>query len=322
VPEPFPESSTVTAVVLNYDGRELLDGILASLFAQRCEPTEIVVVDNGSNDDSRAYLSRQWPTVRVLALTENVGVAGGLNAGLAAARSEFVCLLNNDMELDPDFLGELVAALRSYPAAGSAAPKLLSFHERDVLDGAGDTFHWAGVGWRRGHGEHDVGQYERPQPIFGACAGAALYRRAALDVVGPLDEDFFAFNEDVDWSFRAQLAGFQCRYVPSAIAYHLGSATLGAGQTDFTRYQIWRNGIWLVLKDYPLGLLLMHLPRLLLRQAEILVLAMRERKLALLWGAWRDAARGVPATLRKRSLVQRTRSVTAAQLTAAVREGR
>ena len=243
------------AIVLTYNGRHLLEVLLPSLEAQSYRDFRTLVVDNGSTDDTSEWLSATWPQVDVLALPVNIGVTAALNAGLRAASYEFVALLNNDMELDRDFLAELLAALVDHPEAGSAAPKLLAFHDRGVIDGAGDTFHWAGAGWRRGHGERDVGQYERPQPIFGACGGATVYRRAALDAVGLLDEDFFAFYEDVDSSFRAQLAGYGCRYVPSAVAYHIGSATIGKGETDFTRYHIWRNGIWVVLKDYPLALL-------------------------------------------------------------------
>jgi GT2 family glycosyltransferase len=312
----------LTAVVLTYNGRHLLEVLLPSLAAQSYRDFSIVVVDNGSSDDTLAWLGASWPEVDVVALPANIGVTAALNAGLRAVSSDFVCLLNNDMDLHPECLGELVGALREHTTAGSASPKLLSHHDRRLIDGAGDTFYWAGVGWRRGHGERDVGQYERAEPIFGACAGAAVYRRAALELVGPLDEDFFAFCEDVDWSFRAQLAGFSCRYVPSAVAYHVGSATLGKGQTDFTRYHIWRNGIWLVLKDYPLPMLLLHGPRLLFRQVENIGVAIRERKLRLLWRVWRDAARGLPGTLRKRRQVQRTRRVSLRALEYMVREAR
>jgi len=311
----------LTAVVLTYDGRDLLDVLLRSLAAQRYRDFRTLVVDNGSTDGTSEWLSATWPQVDVLALPVNVGVTAALNAGLRAASAEFIALLNNDIELDPDFLAELLAALGAHPEAGSAAPKLLAFHDRGIIDGAGDTFHWAGAGWRRGHGERDIGQYEQSQPIFGACGGATVYRRTALDAVGLLDEDFFAFYEDVDWSFRAQLAGFGCRYVPSAVAYHVGSATIGKGDTDFTRYHIWRNGIWVVLKDYPLPLLALHLPRVAARQLENVWVAVRERKLGLLWRVWRDAMHGLPSTMRKRAAIQRTRRVSLSRLTSIVREG-
>lgn len=312
----------LTVAVVTYNGRELLETALSSLAAQSFRDFRVLVVDNASTDGTPAWLERNWPQAQVIVHADNQGVTAALNAGLRASETGLTMLLNNDMELHPDCLGELVRTLREYPQAGSATPKLLSFQDRQVLDGAGDTFNWAGVGWRRGHGERDVGQYDRPQAIFGACGGAAMYTREALRAVGLLDEDFFAFYEDVDWAFRAQLAGFECRYVPSAIAYHVGSATLGRGYTDFTRYHIWRNGIWVVLKDYPLPLLCWALPRVVARQAENLWVAVRERKLGLWWRVWRDVARALPVTMRKRGAVQRTRRVRLARLAAAVKEGR
>jgi GT2 family glycosyltransferase len=312
----------LTVAVATYNGRELLQTALGSLAAQRFRDFSVVVVDDASSDGTPEWLAESWPDVQVIVHPVNRGVTAALNTGLRASASELTMLLNNDMELHPDCLGELVAALRENPGAGSAAPKQLSFHERDVLDGAGDVFNWAGLGWRRGHGERDSGQYERPQAIFGACGGAAVYRRAALEVVGLLDEDFFAFYEDVDWSFRAQLAGFGCRYVPSAVAYHMGSATLGKGETDFTRYHTWRNSIWLVLKGYPVPLLVWHLPRLFAHQLRLLALAAREHKLGLLARAWRGALAALPAVLRKRAAVQRTRRVSVPRMQAIVREQR
>jgi GT2 family glycosyltransferase len=309
----------VTAVVLNYDGRRLLETILPSLASQDLAGMRVVVVDNGSSDDSVAWLAREWPSVEVVHLPENVGVTRALNVCLSAAgQSEFVALLNNDLELAPQFMSELVRALRAHPEAGSAGGKLLDFHEREVIDGAGDTLSWRGNGHRRGHGERDRGQFEQPQAILGACGGAVVYRRSAVREVGPFDEDFYAFFEDVDWSLRAQVAGFQCRYVPSAVVYHMGSATIGRGLTDFTRYHLWRNGIWLVLKSLPLSVIARHAHQLILGQAINLVVAVRDRKLRIWLRAQRDAWRAVPALARKRAAVQRTRRLTARELEARI----
>jgi len=317
VPEPL-----VTIAVATYNGRDLLATTLSSLAAQTFRDFRVVVVDDASTDGTAEWLAKEWPEVDLIVHAVNRGVTAALNSGLEASRSEFVLLLNNDVELDSHCLDELIGALKEHPEAGSAAPKLLSAADRRRLDGAGDVFNWGGTGWRRGHGELDQGQYDKPESIFGACGGAAVYRRTAVDTVGLLDQDFYAFYEDVDWSFRAQLAGFACRYVPTAIAYHVGSATLGKGETDFTRYHTWRNGIWLVLKDYPVATLFWQTPRLAAAQLEHLVIAVRERKLGLLWRVWRDAARGLPRTMRKRILVQRLRRVTLRQLAAIVQHGR
>lgn len=314
----MPAEPALTVSILSYDGRELLEVVLPSLAAQRFTDFRAVVVDNGSSDDTVDWLREHWPDVEVVALPENVGVTAALNVCVDAGTSEFVALLNNDLELHPDCLGELLAALREHPRAGSAGAKLLDFHDRGVIDGAGDTFSWHGLPARRGRGERDSGQYDEPRRVFGACGAVAVYRRAALTSVGRFDESFFAFYEDSDWSFRAQLLGYDCLYVPSAVAYHMGSVTVGAAATDFSRYHLWRNGIWLVAKNYPARALVLQAPRLALAQISHLRDALRERRLGIWRRATADAIRGMPDVLRRRRAVQRSRTRSMRELDAIV----
>jgi len=303
-----------TLVVLNYDGRALLDACLPSVLAQRFADFEVVVVDNGSRDGSIEHIRARWPQVRVVALAENVGVTAALNAMVATARGEFVALLNNDVELEPEWLALVVEALRANPQAAAAAGKLLNFHRRSQIDGAGDILYRGGAATRRGHGEFDRGQYDTPEAMFGVCAGAAMYRRSAFERVGPFDERFFAFYEDVDWNFRAQLAGLTSRYVPSAVAFHMGGATLGQGMTDFARYQVTRNLIWMVAKDFPMRTLFRHAPGIVYVQAAQFAGALQARQVGAWAHAVRDALHALPAVLRDRRAVQATRAVAAAQL--------
>lgn len=308
----------LTVAVLSYDGRRLLEVILPSLARQSFRDFEVVVVDNGSRDDSVRWLREHWPEVEIVSLPENIGVTAALNVCARSGRGEVVGLFNNDLELDPECLRELVGALEAHPEAGWAGAKLRDFQQREVLDGAGDIFTWAATGGRRGHGERDRGQYDEPRAIFGACGGAAVYRRSALERVGGFDEDFFAFYEDVDWNLRAQLAGFSCRYVPSAVVYHMGSATIGRGLSDFTRYHLWRNALWIIAKDLPAGALLRHAPQLVLGQILNLAVAVRDRKLGIWARVWRDALRGLPGALRKRREVQSRRTIGLSRLDAVV----
>jgi GT2 family glycosyltransferase len=308
-PELIGTVENVTAAVLNYNGRNLLEVILPSLARQTLQTLEVVVVDNGSTDDSVKWLRSNWPSVEVISLLKNVGVTAALNVCLQAGSSEYVALLNNDMELDPDCLGELARALTEHPDAGVAAAKLIDFYSREIIDGAGDVYEWSGEANRRGQSLRDTGQYDEPQAVFGACGGAALYRRSALQTVGGFDEQLFAIYEDVDWSFRAQLLGYSCRYVPSAVAYHMGSATLGRGLSDFALYQNWRNGIWVLVKNYPFAALLRYSHRFLFSQAHNLVWSIQTGRVRIFLRVWRDALRGMPAVLRKRYRVQRSRTV-------------
>jgi GT2 family glycosyltransferase len=307
-------SAILTVAIPTYNGRALLEVVLPSRAGPRVADFDVVVVDDGSTDGTAAWLAAQWPDVQVV-VQENQGVTAALNACLrAGADTELVGLFNSDVELDPDCLGELVGALREHPEAGSASPKLLDFDRRDTIDGAGDVLRWAGHGHRRGHGERDRGQYDRPQAIFGPCAGAAVYRRSAIEVVGDFDADFHAFFEDVDWALRAQLAGLQCRYVPTAVVFHMGSATLGAGLTDFTRYQLWRNGVWLFAKGMPASLLARHAHQLAAGQLVNLAVAVRDRKLGIWLRAWRDALAGLPRMVARRRRIQRARRVSPREL--------
>lgn len=312
---PAADDPAVVVAVATFNGRHLLEVFLPSVAAQTFRDLRVVVVDDASTDDTVAWMAREWPEAEVVVQPRNGGVTAAFNACVAAARdAEFVALFNNDMELEPRCVEALVEALRAVPEVGSAAAKLVNFHDRTMLDGAGDLLDWCGTGWRRGHGQPDRGQYDDPGPVFGACAGAALYRRSAFEVVGGFDERFFAFCEDVDWSLRAQLAGLPCRYVPTAVAYHMGSATLGAGMTDFTRYHLSRNMVWVVVKGFPGPSLLRHLPRLVYVQVAIAVRAALDRQLMVVARAWRDALRPLPAMLRDRRRIQSRRAISAAQL--------
>lgn len=297
----------LTVAIPSYRGRHLLEVILPSLAAQRFRDFEVVVVDDGSRDKTAAWLAECWPGVVVHELPENVGVTRALNVCIRSGQGELVGLFNNDIELDPDCLGELVSALDAHPEAGWAGGKQMNFHDRRLIDGAGDTFSWRRAGHRRGHGEIDVGQYDAPCAIFGACGGAAVFRRSVLEQVGPFDETFFTFYEDIDWDFRAQLAGFTCRYVPSAVAYHMGSATIGAGLSDFTRYHLWRNTLWVLAKNTPARLLVRHGPEIVLGQLLNLAVAVRDRTLLTWARAWRDALREMPRMVRRRRVIQANR---------------
>ena len=203
-------------IIPTWNGRELLAAALTSLREQRFRDFEVLVVDNGSTDGTAAHVRAAHPEAEVLELAENHGFAGAVNAGIGRARGEFVALLNNDMELDPGWLAELVAALDADPAAGSAASKLRMLREPGVLDGAGDVVTWYGATWRRGHGEPDRGQYDAPGHVASPCAGARSVSPArARGGRRRSTRRFFAYLEDADWGLRAQLAGWPCRWVPA-----------------------------------------------------------------------------------------------------------
>jgi GT2 family glycosyltransferase len=299
---------SVSTLVLNYDGRSLLDTALPSLLAQSYPNFTVTVIDNGSSDGSADYVRERWPSVDVLELPVNVGVAAALNRGVEVAGGDLVALLNNDIELEPDWLERLVAALGEHPGAASASGKLMRFYDRTVIDAAGDGLRWSGAAFNRGGGEPDTGQYDVADEVLTACAGAALYRREALADVGPFDEDFYAYLEDVDWGLRAQLLGYSSRYVPAAVGYHMRGATTGKQKPRYRLPQR-RNQLWLLVKNYPARALLVHAPEILVLNAGVFIQDLLDGVISATLRGWLDAVRGLPRILRKRRAIQGSRKV-------------
>lgn len=301
-----------SVVVVNWNGRHHLDACLGALRRQTFRDFEVLLVDNGSSDGSLELVRASYPWVELVALPDNRGFSGGNNEGIRRARGRYVALLNNDTEVEPDWLAELVGAIEARADVGLCASQVLFFDRRDTLDSAGDYFGTNGVAGKRGHLE-PAARYPEPQEVFGACAAAALYRRSLLDQIGLLDEDFFLIFEDADLSFRARLAGHRCLYVPSARVYHKTNASIGTYSHTYVYYGQ-RNVEYVYLQNMPLPLLLKYLPaHLFYGLLAAAFFASRGR----LWSFLRAKAAvlaSLPAVLRKRRLVQSRRVVTIAEL--------
>ncbi|MEN6617430.1 MAG: glycosyltransferase family 2 protein [Syntrophorhabdus sp.] len=216
----------VSVVIPNLNGEKLLPMCLDTLRKQTFTDFEIIVIDNGSRDGSVNLLKTAYPEVRLIILDKNYGFAYPVNRGIEASKGEFVCLLNNDIELDPRWMEELLDSLKKHPDAGSAGPKLMRYHERKRINVLGIRVNSNGHVEIVGAGEHDAGQYDDEEHVFGVNAGASMYRKAMFDDIGLFDEVFFASFEDVDLAFRAQLAGYKALYVPRSVGYHMVGATI------------------------------------------------------------------------------------------------
>ncbi len=311
-----PQSSVQFSVVIpNWNGARFLPTCLDALQRQtRADQMEVIVVDNASTDGSQDLLKREYAWVKLIDLPENRGFTGACNAGIRAAQGEYVALLNNDTEADPNWIAAVLDAFEHHPEVGSVASKMLLFDRRDHIHTAGDYFTRDGRAGNRGVWQPDGGQFDQEAYVFSACGGSSTYRRALLDQVGWLDDDFFFSLEDVDLGWRAQLVGWRCLYTPHAIVYHHLSAT-GGGVT--ASYYDGRNLIYVLVKDYPFWR--KYGGRVLLAQARLAWEALR---------AWRGAAArarlrgmiagllGVPHMLRKRRAVQAQRRATDAEIEA------
>lgn len=219
---------------------------MQSLRAQTRTFDEVIVVDNGSTDDSAEFAERAG--AKVLRLDRNLGFAPAVNKGIAAAQSEWVAILNNDVTLDPSWLEKLLAAA-SHTRAWFATGKILNAGNPKVIDGTFDEISCGACAHRCGFGEADAPAWNKPKQIRFAPMTAALFRKDLFCEVGLLDESFRSYLEDIDFGLRCALAGFAGMYVPSAIAYHRGSATLGEWNKATVR-QISRNQVLLVAKYF------------------------------------------------------------------------
>lgn len=251
----------VAVVIPNWNGADMIAATLTSLAKQTYEHI-IIVVDNGSIDNSVELIEREFHEVVLLKNPTNLGFAGGVNTGIRYAIEEgfdAIALLNNDAVVDKDWLKWLVSDLDTYSEVGIATCKLISA-DKLHLDSTGDIYTTWGIPYPRGRDEKTGTQYDSNPWVFGASGGASLYRSEMLQNIGLFDEDFFAYYEDVDISFRAQLAGWKVRYEPKAHAFHATSST-GSKIPGFFTYQTIKNYPMVFWKNVPLGLMPIMLPR-------------------------------------------------------------
>ncbi|HEY1303483.1 MAG TPA: glycosyltransferase family 2 protein [Vicinamibacterales bacterium] len=301
----------VTIVIVNWNGRRFLDACLSAVAAQQGVNAETILVDNGSDDGSVAYVSECYPWVRVVALSNNRGFAGGNNAGVREARGRFIALLNNDTVPRPDWLKTLLRAVAGDDGV-LATSRIVYLHDPNVIDSAGDgMLRWGGA-FKRFHGAA-VDEASASGEVFGVCGAACLLSRRVFDELGGFDEAFFVSHEDVDLSYRARLLGYRCLYVADAIVGHHGSASLGR-MSGFAVFHGQRNLEWVYFKNTPASLLVRTLPGHLVYSAAAAVHFTRAGLLGSFLRAKFAAIVGMPRVIRQRAEVQRTRRVAASAI--------
>jgi GT2 family glycosyltransferase len=232
---------TVAAVIPHWNRRDLLEPLFASLRAQTRPFDEIILVDNGSTDDSAAVALRYATVIR---LEKNLGFAVAVNRGIESTNADRIAILNNDVTLAPDWLEQILST-----DAGFATGKILNAADHSLIDGTFDEISRAGCAWRCGQGRPDAPVWNQPRQIRMAPMTAALFRRSLFTELGPLDENFGSYLEDVDFGIRCALSGVEGAYIPSAVAYHRGSETWGAWNNDTVK-QIARNQILITCKYF------------------------------------------------------------------------
>lgn len=295
----------------NWNGKEFLLVCLDSLQDQSLTDFQIIVVDNGSTDGSQELIKASYPHVQLVALDKNYGFAGGVNRGIQDAinaGAEYVALFNNDATADKDWLKNLLSTAETNPKAGIVTSKFLKL-DKKTIDSTGDFYSIWGLPFPRGRGQTDNGQYDNKNEVFAASGGASLYRVETLKQIGLFDEDFFAYYEDVDISFRAQLAGWKVLFEPKAVAYHhVGGTSSKLG--NFARYHSFKNFVFLYTKNMPVWLYWKYLPLATLGFGLMIAHDLTRLRFMPLIKALGKIIVCFPAMLAKRWRVQSSRKVT------------
>jgi hypothetical protein len=308
-------ATEISVIIPNWNGRSYLETCLNSLNNQDFSKHEVIVVDNGSTDGSVEFVKRCFPQTKIVSFEENRGFSRAVNEGIKRAKGRYILLLNNDIEADSRLLRHLHETITNAGDADFFACRMMDFRSRELIDGIGDGFPRKGKAFRIGHGAKYGPSLNRTKRVFGACAGAAVYKKTLFEKVGLFDEAFFAYHEDADWNFRANLMGYRCQYVPQAVVYHMGSSTTGGLINEFTVFYNIRNMINVIAKNMPTVLLFRYFPRILWGQVESFF---RYCVVEGYWGAYFsglfEAVKLAPKMLRKRIKIQGKRTISNFQL--------
>ena len=300
----------ISIIIPNFNGKEHLKTCFDSIKNQTYKNYEIIFTDNNSADESVKFTEENYPEINIIKLDHNTGFARAVNEGIKNSKGEYVLLLNNDTECDKFFLEEMLSGFKS-ETTGSVACKMLNYSDRTKIDDAGDFIKFWCSRYARVHSVTDIGQYDNEEYIFGACAGAAIYKREVFDKVGLFDEDFFAYYEDVDFSFRMQLEGYKCYYNPKAVCYHKRGATTNS-KMGFQTTLCEQNLIALRIKNYPAAMLLKRFPLFIFARIKRYFQFLTGHSFLLFTCAVKGYLKGImkiPESLSKRKKIQSKRKV-------------
>ena len=305
----------ISIIVVSWNSKLYLSHCLSSLLRQTIQDFEVILVDNGSTDNSLDSMKSQWRDLHLVVerLNENLGFAVANNIGARLARGKYLALLNADAFPEPDWLEQLLKATEDNPDFTFFASRQIQANTPKLLDGTGDAYHVSGLAWRQNYNRPVAENGTQSSEVFSACAAAALYARDDFLKVGGFDEDYFSYFEDVDLSFRLRLTGGRCLYVPQAVVYHVGSASTG-NDSDFSIYHGYRNLVWTFFKDMPIPLFWIYLPHHILMIMYKSAVFLIRRKRSIILKSQIDAFLALPAVLRKRKKVQQMRTVSSREI--------
>lgn len=239
-----------SVIIPNWNGQDLLKDCLTSLKRQTFKDFEIILVDNGSTDRSKSYVNNNFPDVKIVYLDKNYGFSKAINEGVKKSKTKYVVFLNNDTEVEKDWLKNLIKSVESHSNIISVNSKILNYYNRKKIDGVGILINEVGQAKSIGWEEEDRGQYQKEMYIFGATGGASLFNREDFIKIGYFDESYFMYSEEVDFAFRAQFLEYKSLYCPEAVVYHKHKAT-SKKKPQYIEYWQFRNMYMTIIKNFP-----------------------------------------------------------------------
>ena len=246
----------LTIIIPNYNNANLLKELLESIQKIINVKYHIIIVDNGSTDNSIQTIQK-YPNINLIKNKENKGFAYAVNQAIKETKTDYVLLLNNDVVIKEDTAEILLKTIKEDPNIFAVSSKIIQYHNRNLLDDAGDEYNILGWSKRTGYNQN-IEKYNTFREIFSACAAASIYNKNILCQIGLFDEKFFAYVEDMDVCFRAKINGYKCLYNPNAIAYHHGSATTKSRYNPFKVKISARNNIYLIYKNMPYWMIIIN----------------------------------------------------------------
>ena len=315
----MPNPPKISVIIPVWNGREHLGMVLSSLREQSFDDFEIAVVDNGSTDGTVFYLETDWPDVRVVALPENLGYAGAANCGIEATSGPYLAFLNDDMEMEPEWIERLAAELDRDPRLGMVTSKVMFHDDRSVIYQAGYEFYIYGWCATRGANEVDAGQYDLPLPSAGGTGAGSIYRRTAIERAGGFDGDYFMYCEEVDLGLRVLLAGYTGLYLPEPVAYHVAGAKTNR-TPELARGLLYRNQLITLFKDVHWSIICSALPKVLMYLHHQYRAERGNGSPGVALRAYAEFLRTLPSTLRKRRGVLAGRAISTSEYRSMMRD--
>lgn len=308
----------VSVIVLSYNQKEYLKGCINSIITQSFASIEVIIIDNNSNDGSKDFINKAYPELRLIQNYTNEGYAWAHNQGIRASGGKYILPLNVDIVLDKNFIEEMVKAIEDEKKIGMVQAKLYQLGKEKIFDSTGIFIRKNRRNFDRSLGKMDNGQYGAQEYIFGASGAVPLYRRGMLEEIKIggeyFDEDFFAYREEVDLAWRAQLLGWKCIYVPNAVAYHYRNYSPDRRKQMPRRLRQlqYRNRYLMIIKNELPATFIVHLHHILIFEIlSFLYVLFRE---PFLLRAWPEIFRLLPKMLRKRKLIMRKKRVSASYI--------